>query len=149
MSKDAPLCAGKGFEHHQQVIVPPDSDRWGCPDCGDTGSYADFEAYGKRLLCLMPLLDRLREQMLDRGAVIMVPTEAATGSLGTFMGLDVLRVPRLTEPMIAISGRARWPVAVDRDNALASFVAAMEREQESFTQKARPVSGDMRIEWKP
>jgi len=96
-------CAGKGFEHHQQVVVPEGGDRWNCPDCGDTGSYADFEAYSRRLLSLLPLLYRLKEQMLDRGAVIMVPTEAAPGSLGTFYGLDVLRVPGLAEPMIAVS----------------------------------------------
>lgn len=99
---ERPACAGKGFEHHQQVVVPEGGARWSCPDCGDTGSLADFEAYGKRLLCLMPLLDKLKMEMLGQGAVIMVPTEAATGKLGTFMRLDVLRVPGLAEPMIAI-----------------------------------------------
>ena len=99
---ERPACAGKGFEHHQQVIVPEDSDHWRCPDCGDTGSLADFEAYSKRLVSLVPLYYKLKEQMLDRDAVIMVPTEAASGSLGTFYGLDVLRVPGLKEPMIAI-----------------------------------------------
>ena len=95
-------CAGKGFEHHQQVVVPEGTGRWRCPDCGDTGSDADFDAYSKRLLSLLPLLDRLRGQMLDRGAVVLVPTSGATGSLGTFMGHDVIRVPGLAGPMIGI-----------------------------------------------
>lgn len=74
MAGERPPCAGKGFEHHQQVTFPGDGGRWTCPDCGDTGSYADFEAYGRRLMALMPLYHKLQQQMLHEHAVILVPT---------------------------------------------------------------------------
>jgi hypothetical protein len=56
----------------------------------------------EQLALLLPLLSRLREQMLDRGAAFLVPTDGATGPLGTFYGLDVLRAPGLPRPMIAL-----------------------------------------------
>jgi hypothetical protein len=104
-----PECAGKGMEHHQQIVIVGglgyygrDPGIWSCPDCGDTGDCADFEAYTKRMLPLVPLLYRLRAEMLDRDAVILMPTEAGTGELGKFMGMDIIRVRGLTEPMIGV-----------------------------------------------
>lgn len=130
-------CKGKGFEHHQQVVSFEVGGPWSCPDCGDTGSYADFAAYGKRLMRLLPLYQMLQEQMLHEHAVILVPTEAAVGSLGTFLGRDVLRVPGLKEPMIGVRA---LPFAVDWE----SVNAELEREN-------GPVAGaerqDVRTEW--
>lgn len=126
ISAVAPLCAGRSFEHHQDTVIGIDG--WSCPACGASGSYSDFTAFSQRLISLMPLLDRLQEQMLDQRAVILVPTSGATGPLGTLMGRDVIRVPGLAEPMIGIPG-LKVPGVVDRHEALASFVAEMEREQ--------------------
>jgi len=106
ISAVAPLCAGKGFEHHQDTVIAEDSSGWHCPACGTRGSYDDFAAYSERLVSLLPLFYKLQEQMLDQRAVILVPADGATGLLGTFMGRDVIRVPGLAEPMIGIPALA-------------------------------------------
>lgn len=101
MSETA-TCAGKGFEQHQEIDIAEDGGDWSCPACGTTGGYGDFTDYNQRLISLLPLLDKLQEQRLHERAVILVPTDGATGKLGTFMGRDVIRVPGLAEPMIGL-----------------------------------------------
>lgn len=96
---DAAACAGKAFENHPDPVFGEDG-RWTCPACGE--GFRGFRDLMGQLALLLPLLCRLREQMLDQGATFLVPTDGATGPLGTFYGLDVLRAPGLPVPMIAL-----------------------------------------------
>jgi hypothetical protein len=148
MADDKPPCAGKGFEHHRQVTVEAGATfggcgPWRCPDCGDTGSYADFDAYAKRLMTLMPVYRKLQAELLHERAVILVPTEAATGSLGTFMGLEVLRVPGLAEMMMGIPALG-WVPDESKLEILASVVADLEQENAPPTEAELQ---DVRAEW--
>jgi rubredoxin len=95
----AAACAGKAFENHPAPVIGEDG-RWTCPACGTGGE--GFRDLMEQLALLTPLLHRLRAQMLDQGATFLVPTDGATGPLGTFYGLDVLRAPGLPRPMIAL-----------------------------------------------
>lgn len=93
-------CAGKAFENHPGQLAIDDAGRWICPACGTSGE--GFRDLMEQLALLTPMLHRLRGQMLDQHAVFLVPTDDATGPLGTFYGLDVLRAPGLPAPMIAL-----------------------------------------------
>lgn len=148
MTDERPPCAGKGFEHHQQVTVKPGATfagtgPWRCPACGDTGSYADFDAYAKRLMTLMPVYRKLQAELLHERAVILVPTEAASGSLGKFMGLDVLRVLGLTEMMIGIPALG-WVPDESKLDTLQAVNAELERENGPVTEAQKQ---DVRTEW--
>jgi hypothetical protein len=102
-------CAGKDFEYHERVKVRGALESWTCPACGDTGAFGDTF---KKLATLLPLLRRLKTQLLDGGAVFLLPSGATPGKLGEFYGCDVLRAPGLPGPMI---GLAPWDVlAVDQ-----------------------------------
>src|ERR1700722_16759457 len=93
-------CAGKAFEHHERTeILGEFAYRWRCPDCGDTGTLEDTFA---KLLALRPELYHLQQQMLDRGAVFLLPSDATPGLLGQCFGLDVYRLGGIKEPMIAL-----------------------------------------------
>jgi rubredoxin len=93
-------CAGKAFENHPGQLAIDNDDRWTCPACGTSGE--GFRDLMEQLALLTPLLHRLRAQMLDQGAVFLVPTDELQGPLGTFYGLEVLRAPGLPGPMIAL-----------------------------------------------
>jgi len=98
-SGNTALCAGKGYEHHETTTVLSDG-RWECPACGGTGT---FEAMFGVLLALQPQLYHLKEQMLDQGAVFLLPSEATPGRLGSVFGeYDVYRLGGITKPMIAL-----------------------------------------------
>lgn len=143
MNETAAACAGKAFEHHQAPTVGVDG-RWNCPDCGTggTGSGGLME----QLALLLPLLHRLRVQMLDQGATFLVPTDGATGPLGTFYGVDVLRAPGLPGPMIAL----REPMVSAEPVPVEDPLAVRERELARLRIRARwgdDALGDQ--EWKP
>jgi hypothetical protein len=92
-------CAGKGYEHHESSTVRGDG-RWECPACGGTGT---FEAVFGALRALQPQLYHLRMEMLDQGAVFLLPSDATPGRLGSVFGhYDVYRLTGITEPMIAL-----------------------------------------------
>jgi hypothetical protein len=96
-----PRCAGLDFEQHERTEPGGGlTYRWRCPDCGDTGS---IETVLAKLLGLHPLLDRLQEQMLDRGVAFLLPSDASPGHLGQCFGRPVFRVPGISQPMIAIT----------------------------------------------
>ena len=101
----AAACAGKDFEHHERTEVDENDDgmhlpwRWRCPACGDSGS---LETINTRLIALVPALYRLKEQMLDQGAVFLLPSDATPGKMGQFYGHDLYRVQGISDPMIAI-----------------------------------------------
>ena len=102
---DAPACRGKDFEHHERTEVGEHHDgtlalgRWRCPDCGDSGW---LEAINTRLVALVPALYRLQEQMLDRDAVFLLPSDATPGLFGQFYGRPLYRVQGIDQPLIAL-----------------------------------------------
>jgi hypothetical protein len=100
-------CAGKAYEHHERTEVldglagqPWRPQEWRCLDCGDTGT---FEAVFAVLLALQPQLYHLKKQMLDQGALVLLPSDATPGRLGSvFGGYGVYRLGGIKEPMIAL-----------------------------------------------
>lgn len=72
---------------------------WMCPDCGDTGT---LKATFAVLYALLPQLHHLQRQMLDQGAVFVLPSDATPGLLGQCFGRDVYRLGGIREPMIAL-----------------------------------------------
>ena len=100
-------CAGKPFEYHERVEhgdAAVAAYGWRCPACGDHDSYERVMA---SLITLVPVLHRLQEQMLDEGAVFVLPSDATPGQLGEFYGRPVFRVQGLPRPLIAL-GEAPW-----------------------------------------
>lgn len=95
-------CAGKGFEHHEEMRQGGSYERWECALCGDRGDFADFY---RRMMPLRVQLDRLQQQMLDPGAAILLPSEAEPGPFGKMWGRDVFRVRGIAEPMVTIPAR--------------------------------------------
>jgi hypothetical protein len=101
----APACKGKDFEHHERTEVDENDEglhlvwRWRCPACGDRGS---MEAINTKLVALIPALYRLTEQMLDRGAVFLLPSDATPGPFGQVYGRPLFRVQGLDRPVIAL-----------------------------------------------
>ncbi len=101
----AAACAGKDFEHHERTEADENDEgmhlpwRWRCPACGTRGS---LETINTRLIALVPMLYRLKEQMLDRDAVFLLPSDATPGKMGQFHGHDLYRVQGISEPMIAL-----------------------------------------------
>lgn len=100
-----PACHGKDFEHHERTEVDKNDEglhlawRWRCPACGDSGS---IETLNTRLIALVPALYRLREQMLDRDAVFLLPSDATPGPFGQFYGRPLFRVQGIDRPLIAL-----------------------------------------------
>ncbi len=95
---DSPACAGKGFEHHEE-IRQIGYEGWECVLCGDRGDFADFY---RRMMPLQVQIDRLKGQMLGRDAVILLPSDAEPGAFGRMWGNDVFRVRGTAEPLVAI-----------------------------------------------
>lgn len=100
-----PACKGKAFEHHERTEVDENDEgvhllwRWRCPVCGDSGS---LDALKDRLIALVPALYRLKEQMLDRDAVFLLPSDATPGEMGQFYGRPLFRVQGIDRPLIAL-----------------------------------------------
>lgn len=98
-------CFGKAYEHHERTEVDENDEglhllwRWRCPACGDSGS---LDTLNSRLVALVPALYRLREQMLDRDAVFLLPSDATPGRMGDFYGRPLFRVQGIDRPLIAL-----------------------------------------------
>ena len=146
MADDRPACAGKSYVEHQDTTMDGEhfAYRWHCPACGDSGSFADeAHALGSQFMPLMPVLGKLREQMLDQRAAFLVPSEGATGVMGQFMRLDVIRAPGLAEPMIGIPALSWVPDESKLEN-LTSVAAELEQENGPVTEAELR---DVRAEW--
>lgn len=86
--------------HHERTEILGELPfRWRCPDCGDTGDFRETFAV---LAALRPQLDQLQRQMLDQGAVFVLPSDATPGLFGQCFGRDVYRMGGIKEPMIAL-----------------------------------------------
>ncbi|SRR6266581_1197576 len=98
-----PYCRGKAFEdHHSHETVSPDV--WRCKLCGDRGSHSDF---ARRLAPVMVTLESLRAQLLDKGAVILMPSPSPAKELGTIWGYyQLIRTGGISAPMVAVPGAA-------------------------------------------
>lgn len=107
---DEPLaCAGKSFEHHQQIVMAlptvdrpwlAGADQWECTACGTRASFRDATARFGALASNAKHLGAL----WGAEAVVLLPSDSPPGLIGRIYGCEMYRVQGIDKPMVAIPG---------------------------------------------